>query len=196
MGQAFDWNNAGYTTTSTSDTSTSSYYPRRTAELEDVYRTESKPKKKKHDQQLESKIAKVIVSSKLFRGHLTISQPQDKHMFSEDISRLSRYNVATYIYIKGVNSLPDIGSQDGIVLLYTLDECEDLMSRAIVIKGLLVSLKASSDLPMLLAISKAVHDGKIEEAMHFAGAKDVWKPSQLEELPKDLNFMVCSIKKR
>lgn len=193
MAQAFDWNNSGYNTTSTSTCYTGSEFD---AYKSESCKTESKPKKKKHEQQMESKIAKAIVNSKLFRGHLTISQSQDKHIISEDIAKFSRYNIATYIYIKGMNSMPDIGSQNGIVLLYTLDECEDLMSRAIVIKGLLVSLKSSSDLPVLLVISKAVHDGEIEKAMHFAGAKDIWKPSQLEELPKDLNFMTCSIKKR
>lgn len=156
--------------------------------------SQSKPKKAKTKSGMQSKLAKAIVNSKLFKGNLTISLVDSKDFQHEDFSGLSRHNTAMFIYIEGVNTQPNINSQNGIILLYTLDECKDIMSRAVRIKNMLVNLKTAPDLPKLLVISKTMPDEEIEEAMYFAGAVDVWKPSQLEELPKKLNFMLCSTK--
>ncbi len=184
MGNSFDWG-------SSSDTSATMTYV-----STDVNYT-SKPKKAKAKSKMQSKLAKAIANSKLFKGKLTIALVHDKDFQHEDFSGLSSNNTSIFIYIEGVNNQPHISSQNGVILLYTLDECKDIMSRAVRIKNMLVNLKPSSDfLPKLLVISKTMSDEEIEEAMYFAGAVDVWKPSQLEELPKKLNFMLCSTEQR
>ena len=177
-------------TWSTSGTSsTTTYYKDYTM----AYYTDESVKAKKAraiktPEGVKSPIIKAIGESALFASDVILLLSKDHNFTGGDINSLHNYGIAPHKFVEGSgDDLPNISNYKGAVIINALDECDDDMDRASLVKEYIVGIRRDISSPFMLIISKKLGDDELKYAIRMAGAKSVWKPEQL--ILKDHSFI-------